>query len=307
MQVDNDKKMISVIIPAYNAKRTIKKCIDSVLNQSENDIEVIVVDNGSTDGTYEYLTGVLDSRLRIYKEKRRGVSYARNLGIDQARGDYISFVDSDDCLVPDALNKMIKRMNSRILVCGSYVETRTRSRIKEIIYNEKEISAMCIDEILGIHMSPWAKLYDASVIRNNRIEFPIGIEYGEDACFYIEYCKHIDSIIVMRDIVYKYNMTSKRSASWRFYGDTYKYYHTIYLKTKEIYSCRGIEPSTNYNEVFLMRCLDYYIKHGKTFYLFDACELFGIDCDLKKEIKKYKRNNWRSIIQFKLKKLIPLL
>lgn len=102
-------KRISIIIPAYNASRTIERCLGSIMPQSK-DCEVIVIDDGSSDNTYELCSNVSDnySNFSILKQNRGGVSAARNLGIEKASGEYIMFVDADDVVEKDSLPQIIK-------------------------------------------------------------------------------------------------------------------------------------------------------------------------------------------------------
>ena len=102
--------MISIIVPVYKAEKYLSRCVDSILGQTYKDLEVILVDDGSPDGS-----GVLcdayaakDSRVRVIHKENGGVSTARNVGLDAAGGDYISFVDSDDYVDPDMYEKMVK-------------------------------------------------------------------------------------------------------------------------------------------------------------------------------------------------------
>lgn len=113
--------MISVIIPSYNRAETIRRSMDSVLNQSYRDIEVIVVDDCSTDGTLDVISGYTDNRLRCVRHKQNcGACAARNTGIEYARGEYIAFQDSDDEWFPDKLEKQIRALetsDSDIVFC----------------------------------------------------------------------------------------------------------------------------------------------------------------------------------------------
>lgn len=116
--------MISVIIPSYNREKTIKKSIDSVLNQTITDLEVIVVDDGSTDNTENKVKSIRDSRLRYIKLKRNcGACVARNRGIKESKGNYIAFQDSDDIWAIDKLEKQLSLMiatNADMVYCGMH-------------------------------------------------------------------------------------------------------------------------------------------------------------------------------------------
>ena len=105
---------LSVIVPAYNARETLKRCLDSILGQSFRDLELIVVDDGSTDETPricdEYAAA--DERVRVLHQPNGGVSRARNAGIDAARGERLAFVDADDHLLPEAYETMLRALEA---------------------------------------------------------------------------------------------------------------------------------------------------------------------------------------------------
>lgn len=125
---------VSVIMPVYNAQRFLKEAIDSVLSQSFSDFELIVVDDCSTDGSYEILLGYRekDERVRVYKnEENRGVSYTRNFGVSKAENDYIAFIDSDDMWEKDKLFKQIELINQHeeVDICytgSAFVDTDSK-------------------------------------------------------------------------------------------------------------------------------------------------------------------------------------
>ena len=118
--------MISVIIPVYNVEPYLRKCLDSVVNQTYRNLEILVIDDGSTDGSGaicdEYAS---DRRMRIFHTENRGLSCARNLGLDEAKGEWIGFVDSDDWIEPDmyeALLKKAEETGADIVECGVFRE-----------------------------------------------------------------------------------------------------------------------------------------------------------------------------------------
>lgn len=113
---------VSVIIPAYNAARTILRCVNSVLEQSFKDVECIVIDDGSSDNTAEILGGIGDERLRYIHKENGGVSSSRNRGLDEAKGEYICFMDADDYQSDQALSQLVSamRMNDVDLVVAGF-------------------------------------------------------------------------------------------------------------------------------------------------------------------------------------------
>jgi Glycosyltransferases involved in cell wall biogenesis len=102
--------LVSIIIPAYNAEQWIEEAVNSCLNQSYKNIEVIVVNDGSTDGTLSVVQQISDSRLKVFSQMNMGACVARNRGFDESQGEYVNFFDADDTMYPDAIEKQIKHI-----------------------------------------------------------------------------------------------------------------------------------------------------------------------------------------------------
>ena len=121
-----EKFMVSVILPTYNCENTVERTIRSVLNQSYGDLELIVVDDGSKDNTVNVIESICDDRIRLIKNAiNKGACVVRNIGIDEARGEYIAFQDGDDIWVDDKLEKCLNTMEQQEcdVVFSSYIVT----------------------------------------------------------------------------------------------------------------------------------------------------------------------------------------
>lgn len=140
--------MISIIVPVYNVELYIHQCIDSIVNQTYQDIEILLIDDGSTDKCRnicdEYAR--IDHRIRVFHTENKGLSAARNLGLREARGEYIGFVDSDDWIEPnmyEVLLQQLEKNGAEISVCELFVEYKTRhqagSNIQNAVYRGQEI------------------------------------------------------------------------------------------------------------------------------------------------------------------------
>lgn len=128
--------MISVIVPAYNAEKYIKKCIKSILNQTYSNFEIIIVNDGSTDNTLNIINEFNDKRIRIINQKNGGVSNAKNTALDIIKGDYVTFVDSDDTIPKDALEILINLMTDDVdFVSGNYNEVKFVTKPHKIASN----------------------------------------------------------------------------------------------------------------------------------------------------------------------------
>lgn len=206
---------ISVIVPIYNAAKTIRKCIESLLNQTYTNFEVILIDDGSTDESGAILKELVkkDNRI-VYEQKTNGgVSSARNLGISRARGEYIAFIDADDQAHPRMLEMLLSAMET----CSSDVVTCQYATTEDIIY--KNISNCKIEEITEeeyfhemfiptdfIAAFVWNRLYKTDLIRSNRIRFNENIRVCEDTLFNYVYAKKCRNIVVLKVPLYYYNI-----------------------------------------------------------------------------------------------------
>ena len=188
---------VSIIMPTYNREKIIKKAIKSVVEQSEKDIELIIVDDGSTDNTDEVVKNFNDSRIKYYKRKNHGIGASRNFGLEKATGEYITFLDSDDYLDNDFVKKMyseIKKKKLDILVCdyigfyenGNHEKHHIKEFTKTTLYENPDL-------INIVNLAPWAKLYNKKIFDNKDIRFPETIKY-EDVNFVIKAFKAAKSI-----------------------------------------------------------------------------------------------------------------
>ena len=173
------KPLISVIVPVYNAEKYLHRCVDSILNQTYKNLEIILIDDGSKDssGTICDAYAAKDSRIKVIHQKNFGVSAARNAGLDAAFGDYITFVDSDDSIKADMLEKLVSKLqreNADLVICGSLIDngirlTKHPKKCKEKIYSTEELMKdyVCAD---WIFTGPCNKLYKYELF--NDIRFP---------------------------------------------------------------------------------------------------------------------------------------
>ena len=208
------KNMISVIVPVYNAEKFIDRCIKSILNQNYNDFEIILVDDGSPDKCPKICDewAEKDERIKVIHKINGGVSSARNTGLKVAKGEFVTFVDSDDTLYDCALLNMNNLMDSEtdFVICSHNDVKIENVLVKPYIENVKTYTANEIrtDKFIEFDETvwwPWGKLFRMSIIKKNNLEFDTNISFGEDHIFNLLYAKHIDKNVVISDIVaYKY-------------------------------------------------------------------------------------------------------
>lgn len=215
--------MISIIVPVYKVENVIDKCIESVIAQLYTDWELILIDDGSPDKSGlicdEYSSK--DSRIRVIHQKNSGVSIARNNGIEFANGDYITFIDSDDYIAPTFLSDFVADLSADLQVMGMknvYIDGHT-DELKPM-----SNSVLSVKDTLAVYsniqflMSPWAKLFRTSIIKDHRIMFPIDICYTEDEIFVKKYLIHTINIRMISASHYFYTHFNDNSLASREYS-----------------------------------------------------------------------------------------
>ena len=204
--------VLSVIIPVYNTEKYLIKCLDSVINQTFKNLEVICVNDGSTDNSLEILKKYqsIDDRVKIINKKNGGLSSARNIGIEHAQGSYITFVDSDDFIESNAYQDTLFYFdNSRVDLV--YFSTRlviedNISRTQDQRYFEHNYTGLVNlsnDVIAKMDVCAWNKIYKLSIIKKYDIRFPNGLWY-EDNPFFWSYALVSDSAFFVNDKFYNY-------------------------------------------------------------------------------------------------------
>ena len=180
---------ISIIVPIYNAEKYIEKCLDSLINQTKKELEIILINDGSKDKTEEIIKKYKDDRIRYFKNKNQGIGKTRNFGIEKATGEYLMFIDSDDFLAKEAcefLYEKARKENSDLVICDFY-KIYEDNRLEEIMlptFKPTTLKKMP-NLLLDINLAPWNKLYKTSLIKENKIKFIENLKY-EDAPFVAE-------------------------------------------------------------------------------------------------------------------------
>lgn len=217
--------MISVIVPVFNAEAYIEQCIDSVLSQSYRDIELILVDDGSTDGSLQKcLRRSDDARVKIISVENHGVSYARNLGLQNASGKWIMFLDSDDYFLDNCLEKLMALVSTdtqEIIASYTCDGSETVRHLHETV-SADSVRRTSLDSINNqllpdfYEIKPmslatcWAKLYLHRVIKEHGIRFHEDLRLSEDMLFNLDYLSCIEKVVVtdLPVLYYRRNMLS---------------------------------------------------------------------------------------------------
>ena len=180
--------MVSIIVPVYKSKDTLKRCVESLLAQTVEDTEMILVDDGSPDGSGELCDKLAeeDSRIRVIHKENGGVSSARNVGIEAAKGNYLLFADSDDYVEQDMVEKLLGGIgNDDIAICGFHHHYQGRDivRIPEVPGQSGEENFLALYGEGFLNM-PWNKLYRAELFKETGIRYPEGRIHEDEATTY---------------------------------------------------------------------------------------------------------------------------
>ena len=222
--------VISVIIPVYNAEKYLEKCVGSVLAQAEKDLEFILVDDGSTDGSGSLCDSLAekDSRIKVIHKENGGVSSARNRGLAEAAGEYIAFIDSDDWIEPDMYRNMLRaaRENAAdVVMCDAVKEYYNKSElftqdIQSGRYNRDELLKEYFPKLIMQNnltyppaTSNWLLLIKNDLIKENHLSYPSGIRISEDLFFGACVMYHANSFYYLKGETYYHYYVANTSSS----------------------------------------------------------------------------------------------
>ena len=236
--------LVSVIIPAYNAENYIKQCVDSVLEQTYENIEVICIDDGSVDTTFRILQFLAhkDKRVVLLQQKHLGVSAARNKGLKYATGKYISFVEADDYLQNRSYEVLVQhaeKKNADILIFGANMigevpEWASPKKMEKPGYYGKGKAINALFSKSGAR-SLWTCFFRKDLLdKGNSIKFNEHINYGEDILFLFEYVPKAENVLVIGDIIYNHRFGHEGSVTRSYAEDAKNYFQSRLLLTEQI-------------------------------------------------------------------------
>ena len=218
--------MLSVIIPVYNVENYLNECLDSVINQTLEDMEIICIDDGSTDNSPHILKeySKKDKRIKIITKENGGQATARNLGIKEAQGEYIAFVDSDDFIEPTMFEKLYtkaKDNNLDIAMCKIATYDNQTEEIKDNVWYymlgvfrdfEKDIFNHKDTKEFTCHIAvtPYNKIYKTTLLKENNILFPEGLIFEDEKFFYDTYLR-AKRVSIVDEFLYYYRINRKGS------------------------------------------------------------------------------------------------
>lgn len=244
---------ISIIVPCYNTKLYIEQCLNSLINQTLKEIEIICIDGSSDDGSFEVLREyeTKDSRINVYSKQNEGVSLSRNFGMDRAQGKYLMFVDADDWIDKNtceiAYEKAEKEQAN--LVMWSYIREFKENSLPKNIFEKEEIT-FGDDQIRGLHrrffglvgnelaqvesadaLCPvWGKLYRRDIIEDNGIVFTDIRKIGtyEDGLFNLEVFEHLHKVVYLQEYFYHYRKYNENSITSQYKEKLFDQWNHMY-------------------------------------------------------------------------------
>lgn len=217
--------LISIIVPIYNSEKTLNRCVDSILSQTFGDWELLLVDDGSKDSSGyicdEY--SLKDSRIKVFHKENGGASSARNVGLDNAVGKWVVFVDSDDFIESNTFSSLKFISDIDLYVYGVQIINEA----KEFVPPRMLVCAnnvQSLDEYLCeiYFTTPWCKIYKRHIINEYNLRFDIELKIGEDTDFVFRYLFYVETIKLVPDIFYHfYNDENNKNLKYSLNADEF--------------------------------------------------------------------------------------
>lgn len=239
---------ISIVIPVYNVKAYLERCVNSVINQTYKNLEIILVDDGSTDGSEKICDSFNDNRIKVIHKVNEGLGLSRNIGIAHATGKYIAFVDSDDyadeTMIANLYNELIK--NNADTCIGGFKRVLKNQTIEDInplagrIFSYPQTITDVLAKMMGknsqiddhIEMSVWKVLFTTSIIKENKIKFPSERKFiSEDIIFDTDYYTKCKKICMSNDTGYNY-CDNTNSLTTKYNPDRFKLQMILFNELK---------------------------------------------------------------------------
>lgn len=257
----NNNIAVSVVVPVYNAEKYLVKCLDSITNQTLRNIEIIIIDDGSTDGSSDICNAFAkrDSRIVYVKKENEGAAATRQLGIDIAKGEYLGFVDSDDWLNPDMYERMFSvatENDADIVFCNCYLDEDKKDRIhlEPGIYNRKDIEEKILTRSLAeislkgsnsvIRWCNWLRIYRTKLIRDNNIRHDKRFRRSQDLQLTFEATLYAQKFVSINDEYLCHNRTHDNDNSLS-RGYNKNYWKVIRPLVDKLYDDVSLFPELN--------------------------------------------------------------
>lgn len=292
----NAKPLISIVIPIYNVEKFLRQCLESIIHQTYNKWECILVNDGSADNSGDICDEYVkkDQRFQSFHIKNSGVSCARNIALENSKGEFVTFIDSDDYVSPHYLEIIVEKMRDvDLLMFSNQIfygngKTTTRQRNDECFYTKENVEKYILElksacqqqwEFWGYI---WNKCYRRKIIEQYNIRFTEKLSYREDNVFNEAYYRKIHSMKILSDVLYFYRYTTS--------GLT----HKNVSRNEYLSIARGLEKETNEIEYVPLllydkeRVLDFFLRANSINFI----ESFRLFQEIKRVSKNYNDKNW---------------
>lgn len=256
--------LISIIVPVYNSEKTLNRCIDSILSQTFCDWELLLIDDGSIDRSNEICNqyAAIDKRVKVFHKTNGGVSSARNVGLDNAKGHWITFCDSDDFVYPNWLKNYTDNISDGIdLICQTFEDDKTlklnNKKVLGINYKgciRDGVSFLYKNKMLGYL---WIKLFKRSIIDTYNLRFDIRFNYQEDQEFCFRYFLYVKTMVCTEKCGYYYYLPDWE-CKYSKKNNMFYIYQSLYKSAMKIYGGKT-------NDI-IISFLDYYMAVLLSFY-----------------------------------------
>lgn len=258
---------VSIIIPTFNDADYLEDCLMSIFNQTYDNIEIIVVNDGSTDGTIDIMNK-FKNRIISVSKKNEGPSVARNLGIQKSSGKYLMFVDADDIITSNAVELLVTEIEKEdfdLAVASQYsfnrknkISKRTDNISQKVYSNEKIFQVLYPYFNTNMVNPPISKLYRKEIIRKNNIQFDVDLSLGEDFIFNLNYYKAIESCVFFNKCIYGVRQSSNYLTK-RYSGEFKNNKEKMFLRAQQILLNKGVSQSF-LNGQFIRICFSYMLE-----------------------------------------------
>ena len=314
--------VFSVIVPVFNAEKTIERCVQSIVDSGQEDVEVILVDDCSKDGSLQICQRLAKQykQIKVVKnDMNRGVSFTRNVGLSQATGKYLLFVDSDDYVEQDYVRSFKRTITcgTDLVVCGYYeLNAEQKEHCKEIVFSTdsdlKILSLQSFFDLVGEKMllpQLWNKMFVTKNVKEKNITFDESISFGEDTRFILDYIQrnNLNEVAVLNSPLYYYIKSRKGSLTNRV---GYEKVEELLINERKVCEILGkSEEETKEILVAKRHALiynySYWIMHNAGMAMREKKRLiYRLDCNQGKELyKKQKKMYYKEKLAAWLKNI----
>ncbi|WP_342432780.1 glycosyltransferase family 2 protein [Neobacillus sp. FSL H8-0543] len=302
-----DSPLISIIVPVYNAEKTISRAIDSILSHTSLEFELLLVNDGSNDNSLQImrLYADADSRIRVFDLPNSGVSFARNYGINHARGKYTTFLDADDYYVEMAIEKIISELDSEIqlVIFGYNVEYENKysncllPNDQNLQFSNKGKFRKFVIPLIRNEMinAPWNKIYLTSYLKEYNLLFPPDINIGEDLKFNLSVIRDIQDVKILNRALVNYTVKKGEGLVSRFRPNRFELRFTLIMELKELLSYWGVirENQAMIDRMLIRDIMAYFMDFYKSNCKFSHKEKLKLINEIlcRHEIKEILTNN----------------